>query len=109
MPFVCSFADYCATGAQRAAYLEKMPAWMKDVRDMNFFGEPDWADDYYSMSPLYNFSASMGSGGSSANYIFMMGYTGNNGVADETSFDKLTASFALNMKLIDQLGDVLSD
>ena len=46
----------------------------------------------------------MGSGGSSANYIFMMGYTGNNGVADETSFDKLTASFALNMKLIDQLG-----
>lgn len=34
----------------------------------------------------------MGSGGSSANYIFMMGYTGNNGVADETSFDKLTAS-----------------
>lgn len=102
--FRMQFADYCATGAQRAAYLEKMPAWMKDVRDMNFFGEPDWADDYYSMSPLYNFSASMGSGGSSANYIFMMGYTGNNGVADETSFDKLTASFALNMKLIDQLG-----
>ena len=87
--FRMQFAYYCATGAQRAAYLEKMPAWMKDVRDMNFFGEPDWADDYYSMSPLYNFSASMGSGGSSANYIFMMGYTGNNGVADETSFDKV--------------------
>lgn len=102
--FRMQFADYCATDAQRTTYLEKMPAWMKDVRDMNFFGEPEWADDYYSMSPLYNFSASMGSGGSSANYIFMMGYTGSNGVADETSFDKLTASFALNMKLIDQLG-----
>ena len=35
-----------------------MPAWIQDVRDMNFFGEPGWADDYYSMSPLYNFSAS---------------------------------------------------
>lgn len=102
--FRMQFADYCATDAQRTTYLEKMPAWMRDVRDMNFFGEPEWADDYYSMSPLYNFSASMGSGGSSANYIFMMGYTGSNGVADETSFDKLTASFALNMKLIDQLG-----
>lgn len=102
--FRMQFADYCTTDMQRAGYLGKIPAWMQDVRDMNFLGEPGWADDYYSMSPLYNFSASMGSGGSLANYIFMIGYTGSNGVADKTSFDKLTASFALNMKLMDQLG-----
>ena len=46
----------------------------------------------------------MGSGGSFSNYIFMMGYTGNDGVADETKFNKLTANFALNMKLLEQLG-----
>lgn len=102
--FRMQFADRCATDVQRTTYLNKMPTWMQDVRDMNFYGEPGWADDYYSMSPLYNFSASMGSGGSLANYIFMIGYTGNSGVADKTSFDKLTASFALNMKLMDQLG-----
>ena len=34
----------------------------------------------------------------------MMGYTGNDGVADETMFNKLTANFALNMKLLEQLG-----
>lgn len=34
----------------------------------------------------------------------MLGYTGNNGVADETKFNKLTANFALNMKLMEQLG-----
>ena len=102
--FRMQFADYCTTDMQRTAYLNKMPAWTKDIRDMNFFGEPGWADDYYSLAPLYNFSASMGSGGKLANYIFMLGYTGNNGVADKTSFDKLTASFALNMKLMDQLG-----
>lgn len=102
--FRMRFTDYCATDAQRIAYLNKMPAWMKDVRDMNFFGEPGWADDYYSMAPLYKFSASMGSGGRFSNYMFMLGYTGNNGVADETGFDKLTASFALNIKLLEQLG-----
>lgn len=102
--FRMRFTDYCTTKEQRAAYLNKMPAWIQDVRDMNFFGEPGWADDYYSMSPLYNFSASMGSGGSFSNYIFMLGYTGNNGVADETKFNKLTANFALNMKLMEQLG-----
>ena len=36
-----------------------------------------------------------------SNYIFMMGYTGNDGVADETKFNKLTANFALNMKLLE--------
>lgn len=102
--FRMRFTDLCATNDQRTTYLNKMPAWMKDFRDMNFFGEPDWANDYYSMSPLYNFSASMGSGGSMANYIFMLGYTGNDGVADNTNFNKLTASFALNMNLTDQLG-----
>lgn len=102
--FRMQFADICTTDMQRTAYLNKMPAWTKDIRDMNFFGEPGWADDYYSLAPLYNFSASMGSGGRLANYIFMLGYTGNNGVADKTGFDKLTASFALNMKLLDQLG-----
>lgn len=102
--FRMRFADFCANNDQRIAYLNKMPTWMKDVRDMNFFGEPGWADDYYRMAPLYNFSASMGSGGRFSNYIVMLGYIGNNGVADETSFNKLTASFALNMKLIDQLG-----
>lgn len=102
--FRMQFADYCTSDAQRSGYLKKMPVWMQDVRDMNFFGTPDWADDYYGAAPLYNFSASMGSGGKTANYIFMLGYTGNTGVADDTNFDKLTASFALNMQLMDQLG-----
>lgn len=61
--FRMQFADYCTTDMQRTAYLNKMPAWTKDIRDMNFFGKPGWADDYYSVAPLYNFSASMGSGG----------------------------------------------
>ena len=103
--FRMRFVDLCATDAQRTAYLNKMPKWMSDFRDYNFFGQSNWANEYYNkLASQYNFSASMGSGGSLANYIFMLGYTGNNGVADETWFNRLVASFALNMKLTDYLG-----
>lgn len=102
--FRMQFADQCANTDQYTTYLSKMPLWMNDLRDLNFFGTPDWADDYYSMAPLYNFGASIGGGGKNANYIFMAGYTGNKGVADETNFGKFVANFALNMTLIDKMG-----
>lgn len=102
--FRMQFADQCINAEQSSAYLNKMPVWMKDMRDPNFYGEPDWADDYYSIAPLYNFNASIGGGGTNSNYIFMAGYTGNKGVADETNFSKFVANFALNMTLIDKLG-----
>lgn len=102
--FRMQFADQCINDEQRVAYLNRMPAWMDDLRDLNFYGTPDWADDYYSIAPLYNLGASIGGGGKMANYIFMLGYTGNNGVADNTKFGKLVTNIALNMTLADRFG-----
>ncbi|MEB3376143.1 hypothetical protein SFC43_34345 [Bacteroides sp. CR5/BHMF/2] len=39
--FRMRFTDYCTTKEQRAAYLNKMPAWIQDVRDMNFLESRD--------------------------------------------------------------------
>lgn len=102
--FRMQFVEQCANERQRTAYLSKMPAWMNDLRDLNFYGNPDWADDYYSMAPLYNLGASIGGGGKRANYIFMIGYTGNNGVADNTKLGKLVTNIALNMTLAEKFG-----
>jgi hypothetical protein len=44
--FRMRFTDLCARTINVLLILNKMPAWMKDFRDMNFFGEPDWANDY---------------------------------------------------------------
>ena len=102
--FRMQFAEKCADDGQRTAYLNRMPAWMNDLHDLNFYGKPDWADDYYRMAPLYNLGASIGGGGKIANYIFMLGYTGNNGVADDTRFGKLVTNIALNMTLAEKFG-----
>lgn len=97
--FRMQFADICSTPQQRLEYLQKMPAWMSDMRDSYFYGKPDWASEYYKkLAPLYNLGVSVGGGGTSADYIFMVGYTGNKGVADNTGLGKFTASFSLNME-----------
>ena len=101
--FRMQFADVCNTDIQRADYLKQIPAWMQDLREMKLFGTPDWADDYYRMAPLYNMGATLGGGGRNANYLFTVDYAGNAGVADETNFNRFSASFALNMTLIDRL------
>jgi TonB-linked SusC/RagA family outer membrane protein len=102
--FRMKFADLGNSDAQRVAYSGKIPAWMKDTRDNYFYGDPAWADDYYRMAPLYNVAASIGGGGNNSNYIFMAGYTGNGGVADDADFSKFMANFALNMILENKLG-----
>lgn len=101
--FRMQFADLCQNDKQRMDYLHQMPEWMLDLRDYNFFGKPDWADDYYRMSPLYNLGTTLAGGGSNANYTFTAEYVGDAGVADDTNFGKFSASFALNMTLIDRL------
>lgn len=97
--FRMKFADQTRNPEQRAAYLAKMPQWLTDVRDANFYGTPGWSNDYYKkMSPNYNIGLTLGAGNDkSANYVFMFGYNGNDGMADDITFGKLNASFALNM------------
>lgn len=40
----------------------KQPDYLMDTRDVRYFGKPDWADDYYQSSLLYNVNASIGGG-----------------------------------------------
>lgn len=73
------------------------PSYLSNPRELNYFGEPDWADSYYHSSPLYNVHASIGSGNENANYVFTLGFTGNNGIANDVGLNKYNIGFALNM------------
>lgn len=73
------------------------PAFLSDPRELNYFGEPDWADSYYNSSPLYNAHVSIGSGNEIANYLFAVGFTGDGGIASGVGMNKYNIGFALNM------------
>ncbi|MDR3220170.1 MAG: SusC/RagA family TonB-linked outer membrane protein [Dysgonamonadaceae bacterium] len=79
------------------------PDYLLDARDLNYFGNPDWAESYYQSSPLYNINASIGGGAPTANYVFLLAHTRDAGVANETSYSKYNVSFALNMRPLDEL------
>lgn len=97
--FRMQFADLCNTPQQRADYLQQMPAYMNDIRDVYYFGKPGWADEYFNkVASVYNMGVSIGGGGTRADYIFMLGYTGVDGVADNTNAGKFNASIALNVE-----------
>lgn len=53
----------------------KQPDYLMDTRDVRYFGKPDWADDYYQSSLLYNVNASIGGGSKKANYVFTLATT----------------------------------
>ena len=74
-----------------------------DTRDVRYFGKPDWADDYYQSSLLYNVNASIGGGSKKANYVFTLATTKDAGAADNTSYTKYNIGFALNMVPLDGL------
>lgn len=73
------------------------PDYLSDPRELNYFGEPDWADSYYSSSPLYNANVSIGNGNKITNYLFSLGFTGNEGIANDVGMSKYNIGFALNM------------
>lgn len=73
------------------------PNYLSDQRELNYFGKPDWADSYYNTSPLYNAHVSIGSGNQIANYLFLLGFTGNEGIANDVGMNKYNIGFALNM------------
>ena len=81
----------------------KQPDYLMDTRDVRYFGKPDWADDYYQSSLLYNVNASIGGGSKNANYVFTLATTKDAGVADNTSYTKYNIGFALNMVPLDGL------
>jgi TonB-linked SusC/RagA family outer membrane protein len=80
-----------------------MPEYLTDSRDARYFGEPDWADNYYQSAPLYNINASIGGGSKIANYVFSLAATKDAGVADKTSYTKYNIGFGLNMIPLDAL------
>ncbi|KAA6320000.1 TonB-dependent receptor SusC, partial [termite gut metagenome] len=79
------------------------PDYLRDHTDTNYFGNSDWADDYYAYASQYNVNASIGGGSANANYLFTMGGATNAGVADATSFGKYNVSFYLNMSPLEGL------
>lgn len=80
-----------------------MPDYIKDTENENYFGKPDWADSYYRYAPQYSVNASIGGGGSSADYLFSAGITNSPGVADDTYYQKYNISYFINMTPFDGL------
>lgn len=74
-----------------------LPEYLRDSRDNNYFGEPDWADSYYRYAPQYNLNATIGGGTPIANYMFTLGTSRNAGVADGTGYNKYNIGFYLNL------------
>lgn len=80
-----------------------LPSYLQDHTDSKYFGAPNWADTYYRYAPQYNINATIGGGGTTANYLFTVGRSTNAGVADKTSFGKYNLGFYLNMVPVDGL------
>lgn len=66
----------------------KLPEWLSDTSDPNYYGPVNWADDYYSPSVSFNVDASLAGGSNIANYVFDLGVKTDDGTDDNVSFDR---------------------
>lgn len=74
-----------------------LPAWLADRSDAYFYGTPVWAGDYYRQTVQYDLNTSIGSGSHTANYLFTFGTSSNEGIADNTGYNKYNLGFYLNL------------
>ncbi len=87
------FYDKYATAGQKATY----PAFLYDQTNARYYGASQWSDLYYQNNPLLNVDLSITGGNDRANFRFFGSHTSDRGAADQSSLDRSSASFFINM------------
>jgi len=73
------------------------PPYLRDSTNIDYYGPANWTDLYYDNGPLYSVNMSLTGGSDRANFRFFGGATQNAGNADNTSLNRYTGSFFINV------------
>ena len=71
--------------------------YLRDSTNSDYYGPANWTDLYYRNAPVYSVDLSLTGGSERANFRFFASATQNAGNADNTSLDRYTGSFFINV------------
>lgn len=91
--FRLPFYDRYGTINDRLNY----PPYLRDSTNTDYYGPANWTDLYYKNALIYSGDMSLTGGSERANFRFFAGATKNAGNADNTSIDRYTGSFFINV------------
>lgn len=74
------------------------PLYLSDSLNTAYYGPSNWTDSYYRNGLLYSADADISGGSDRANFRFAAGHMRNEGAADQTSMQRYSALFSINMK-----------
>ncbi|MBB1285724.1 SusC/RagA family TonB-linked outer membrane protein [Flavisolibacter sp. BT320] len=73
------------------------PPFLRDSTNADYYGPANWSEAYYKNALLYNVDMSLTGGSERANFRFFTGLAKNAGNADNTSINRYTGSFFINV------------
>lgn len=91
--FRLPFYDRYGTVNDRLNY----PPYLRDSTNIDYYGPANWTDLYYRNTPVYSADLSLTGGSERANFRFFAGATKNAGNTDNTSINRYTGSFFINV------------
>src|SRR5690606_28927089 len=77
--------------------LLKYPVFLADSTNLNYYGNADWSELYYSNASLYSIDMTLNGGTDRANFGFFGSHTRNAISADETGLQRYNAMVNINM------------
>lgn len=77
--------------------LLKYPVFLADSTNLNYYGNADWSELYYSNASLYSVDMTLNGGTDRANFGFFGSHTRNAISADETGLQRYNAMVNINM------------
>jgi TonB-dependent starch-binding outer membrane protein SusC len=87
------FYDRYGTTNDRLNY----PPYLRDSTNVDYYGPANWTDLYYKQTSIYSTDLSLTGGTDRANFRFFAGLTKNANGADNTSLNRYTGSFFINV------------
>lgn len=75
----------------------KYPGYLADSTNLNYYGNSDWSDLYYSNASLYSMDLTLNGGTDRANFGFFGSHTHNAISSDATNLQRYNAMVNINM------------
>ncbi|MFV0606106.1 MAG: TonB-dependent receptor plug domain-containing protein [Niabella sp.] len=81
----------------------RMPAYLRDSTNADYYGAANWGDLYYNNTTVLNGNASVAGGGEKANFRLFIDGTKDANSADNTSLSKFNGAFYINVVPVEWL------
>ena len=75
----------------------KYPGYLADSTNLNYYGNADWSELYYSNASLYSVDMKLNGGTDRANFGFFAGHTRNAVSSDQANLERYNAMVNINM------------